>query len=158
MRRSIFWLVVVAIVCVGVPIVSLLFSTKWLQQLRARRWVRSIAGLPICPILSAILVVLIGILVSRFAASIGRETARLDAYLSTSTLPYVTLEGSTDTTGSGCTFDGGDYRLLLRSNGQVFVIVPIDASPNARAANIRICSFPESRIQALRIQVGLPER
>ena len=111
-----------------------------------------------CPILVLPVLLVAGLIVSRYAAAIGRDNARRDAYVSTSTLPYVTFEGARDPGAVGCTLDEVNYRLLSRSNGQVFVILPIDAPPAMGEADLRICSFPESRIQAMRIQVGLRER
>jgi len=99
-----------------------------------------------------------GLLASTYAIRIGSDNSRRDAFVSTSTLPYVTLEGTPDTPGFGCNLGESDYRLLLRSNGQIVVIVPIDDDMNLSAPNLRVCSFPESRVQAVRIQVGLRER
>jgi len=104
------------------------------------------------------LIVLAGLTVSRYAIGIGRNNAYRDAYLTTSTLPYVTLEVATEPITAGCSFDESDYRLLMRSNGQVFVVLPIDTEQNKTAPNLRVCSFPESRVQAMRIQVGLRDR
>jgi hypothetical protein len=105
-----------------------------------------------------LLIVVAGPAVSRYASSVGRDNARRDAYVSTSTLPYVTFEASTDTLWGGCSLEETNYRLLLRSNGQVFVILPVDSAVSINTANLRVCSFPESRIQAMRIQVCLRER
>jgi hypothetical protein len=99
-----------------------------------------------------------GLLASKYAISVGRDNSRRDAFVSTSTLPYVTLEGAPDTSGFGCNLNESNYRLLLRSNGQIFVIVPIEDDMNLSAPNLRVCSFSESRVQAVRIQIGLRER
>jgi len=94
---------------------------------------------------------------SRYATALGRDYAVRDSFVSTTRLPYVTLEGPDDG-GAGCSFGESNYRLLLRSNGHVFVVLPVDDSVGSSAPNLRVCSFPDSRVQALRIQVGLRER
>lgn len=110
------------------------------------------------PVLVFPLLLVAGLYVSKYAAGTGRDNARRDAYVSTSNLPFVTLEGSVDPNEVGCTLDEVNYRLLWRSKGRIFVILPIDAEPATGDADLRICSFPESRIQAMRIQVGLRAR
>lgn len=95
---------------------------------------------------------------SKYATGIGRDHAHRDAYVATSTLPYVTLEGATDTSAVGCRLDESNYRLLWRSSGQVIVVLPIDSDERMGESNLRVCSFPESRVQAMRIQVALHGR
>jgi hypothetical protein len=98
-------------------------------------------------------------LVSKYAVGLGREYSHRDSYLSTTTLPYVAFEATTDSGSDiACNLSESNYRLLLRSNGHIFVILPIDGKEGWLAPNLRVCSFPDSRIQALRIQVGLPGR
>ncbi len=112
------------------------------------------------PAFALLLLLLSSAIGSRYATGIGMGNAQRDEYLATTTLPYVTLEGTDDTEAGGCKMDDPTYRLLLRANGQVVVVLPIDNVENRDlvAPNIRVCSFPESRVQALRIQVGLPGR
>lgn len=105
-----------------------------------------------------LLVVIAGLAASQYALYIGREAAWQDAHLSTSTLPYVVLQGIEEGGGLGCGLGEANYKLLLQSHGQVIVVLPVDDTRQVEAPNIRVCSFPESRIQALRIQVGLDER
>jgi len=91
---------------------------------------------------------------SWLAISIGTQNAKRDSFLSTSTLPQVKFEGTADTQATGCRMDEWNYLLLLRANGQVYVVDPIDDAFLTSAPNLRVCVFPESRIQATRIQVG----
>jgi len=95
---------------------------------------------------------------SQFAGSMGRTNAKRDASLSTSTLPYVNLYGTTELDFVGCRLDEWNYRLLLRGNGQIYVVLPIDNSGELVGTNLRVCSFPEARIQGVRIQVGLEKK
>jgi hypothetical protein len=78
------------------------------------------------------LLLIVGIVGSRYAARIGRENPRRDLYVSTTTLPYVTFESATDALQVGCSLDEVNYRLLAQSNGQIFAILPIDAEPGHR--------------------------
>jgi hypothetical protein len=103
---------------------------------------------------------LAAVLTPWYATKIGRANANRDEFLSTSTLPFVKLEGTTggdDVTG--CSLDESNYHLLLRANGQIYVILPLDNAPEGTSqgisANLRVCTFPESRIQATRIQIGI---
>jgi hypothetical protein len=105
-----------------------------------------------------LLVVVAGLVASRYARQVGRENAWQDAHLSTSTLPFVILQGAEEDHGPGCSLDEVNYRLLFRSNSQVYVVIPVDDTQNRSAPSIRVCNFPESRIQAMRIQVGLEKR
>lgn len=114
--------------------------------------------LRVFPIILIVVIPLFGWGVSKYASSIGRDNATRDEYMSTTTLPFVTLQGITDRLETGCRMDESNYRLLLRSNGQVFVILPLDSENNIPMPNIRVCSFPESRVQAMRIQVGIRGR
>jgi hypothetical protein len=98
------------------------------------------------------------VLMSYFSGNAGRDKARQDAFITTSTLPYVNLYGTTDDEIAGCSLDNSDYRLLLRANGQIYVVLPIDSSEGEVSGNLRVCSFPESRIQAVRLQVGLEKK
>ena len=107
------------------------------------------------PPLAAIVALLFA---THYAVAVGRDQSLRDSYLSTTRLPYVSLEGEQNTPESGCALGESNYHFLLRSNGHVFVILPIDDSINPSAPNLRICSFPDSKLQAIRIQVGLPER
>ncbi len=96
---------------------------------------------------------------SSHAIAVGRDNAHRDSYVPTTRLPYVILEGSLTSGPTGCDLAESNYRLLLRSNGHIFVVLPIDADANAPGApNLRVCSFPDSRVQSLRIQVGLRKR
>jgi hypothetical protein len=95
---------------------------------------------------------------SRYALNLGRKYSYRDSVLTTTKLPFVTLEGSTEDQGTGCSFNEANYHLLLRSNGHVFVILPIDKPVGDNLANLRVCSFLDSKVQNLRIQVGLSER
>lgn len=95
---------------------------------------------------------------SRYATALGRDYAWRDSFVSTTRLPYVTVEGPDEGAGSGCSLAEANYRLLLRSNGHIFVVLPVDDPVGSSASNLRVCSFPDSRVQALRIQVGLRER
>jgi hypothetical protein len=97
-------------------------------------------------------------LISWYAAKVGRASANRDAFLSTSTLPFVKLDGTADTEVSGCSLDESNYHLLLRAKGQIYVILPIDSTSGPISANLRVCAFPESRIQSTRIQVGIEEK
>src|SRR6266851_3634294 len=92
---------------------------------------------------------------SWLAIRTGMDNAKRDTYLSTSTLPHVKFEGTADTQATGCRMDAWNYLLLLRINGQVYVVDAIDDAIVTAAPNLRVCVFPESRIQATRIQVGL---
>jgi hypothetical protein len=95
----------------------------------------------------------------KYASSTGRTNARRDASVTTSTLPYVTFEGWEAIPGAGCSLDDGNFRLLLRSNGRIFVVLPIDSpQPITSDVSLRVCSFSESQIRAVRIQVGLGKR
>jgi hypothetical protein len=107
-------------------------------------------------ILIAVPVVII--LASFYSAKAGRNNARRDALVATSTLPYVTLYGTADNEINGCSLDNSEYRLLLRANGQIYVVLPIDRPEGEVSGNLRVCSFPESRIQSVRLQVGLEKR
>ncbi len=95
---------------------------------------------------------------ARYAATNGRANAKRDAFLTSSTLPFVKLYGTTESDFTGCSLDEWNYRLLLRANSQIYVILPIDNSGEPTGTNLRVCTFPESRIQAVRIQVGLDKR
>jgi hypothetical protein len=92
-------------------------------------------------------------LVPRHASKIGRANANRDAFVSTSTLPFVNFEGSGEEEFNGCALSGSNYRLLIRANGQIYVVLPVENTD--KASNLRVCSFPESRVLATRIQVGL---
>jgi hypothetical protein len=105
-----------------------------------------------------LLLLFTGLVVSGYASGVGRDNARRDAYLSTTTLPNVTLEGAEDLGTTGCTLAESKYRLLLHTSGQVFVILPVDSTETLTGLNMRVCSFPDSRIQAMRLQVGLGGR
>jgi hypothetical protein len=94
-------------------------------------------------------------LCSWLAIRTGMENGKRDAFLSTSTLPHVKFEGTTDAQTTGCRMDEWNYLLLLRANGQVYVVDPIDDAIATAAPNLRVCVFPESRMHAIRIQVGL---
>jgi hypothetical protein len=114
-------------------------------------------------LLSVSVLILLGlalaILMPWYANKTGRANANRDEFLSTSTLPFVTLEGTTGgDVVSGCSLDESNYHLLFRANGQIYVILPLDASNSTKQgtpANLRVCTFPESRIQATRIQIGI---
>jgi len=110
------------------------------------------------PALALLLLFGAGLVASRYASGVGRDNALRDMYLSTSTLPSVAFEGTEDANPTGCSFTETNYRLLARANGQVFVVLPVDDTGNIAASNIRVCSFPEKSIQAMRIQVGLAAR
>jgi hypothetical protein len=105
-----------------------------------------------------VIAVLAGIAASSYAISVGRANASRDSFVSSSTLPYVKLEGeSADLGVGGCSLDEWNYRFLLRSNGQIYVILPVGGTKKLTAANLRVCGFPDSRVRAIRIQVGLGE-
>jgi hypothetical protein len=107
------------------------------------------------PFVILILALLAIVVCSQYAGTTGRANAKRDVFLSTSTLPYVKLYGTEEFSFGGCDLDEWNYRLLLRANGQIYVILPIDNSGDLVGTNLRVCSFPESQIQAVRIQVGL---
>ena len=110
---------------------------------------------PIIVLAAVLLSILAG---SRYAGTTGRANAKRDASLSTSTLPYVKLYGSAEPDLGGCSLDEWNFRLLLRTNGQIYVVLPIDNSGELVGTNLRVCSFPESRVQAVRIQIGLEKK
>jgi hypothetical protein len=109
------------------------------------------------PVMVFLLVMVTAVASSTYASGIGRDNAGRDYHVSTSRLPYVSLQGLMDGTDSGCSLEEVNYRLLVRSNGHITVVLPIDNS-NMTGSNLRVCIFPESRVQALRIQVGIRER
>ncbi|MGA2236969.1 MAG: hypothetical protein ABSG23_15990 [Terriglobales bacterium] len=138
------WYLRVAIVII-VLLVAYFGSTKRLSLLQQ-------------PGIVLLLVMVAAAASSTYASGIGRDNARRDYHVSTSTLPYVTLEGPMDGgPTSGCSLEEANYRLLLRSSGHITVVLPID-NRNMTASNLRVCIFPESRIQAVRIQVGIRDR
>jgi hypothetical protein len=98
------------------------------------------------------------VLMASYSGKAGRDKARQDAVITTSTLPYVNLYGTADNGIIGCSLDNSDYRLLLRANGQIYVVLPIDSPEGEVSGSLRVCSFPESRIQAVRLQVGLEKK
>ncbi len=67
----------------------------------------------------------------------------------------MTLEGAEEPGAAGCALTESNYRLLVHGNGQVVVVLPVDDTQKLVAPNMRVCIFRESRIQAMRIQVGL---
>lgn len=107
------------------------------------------------PAFVVLLLIVAGLLASRYASGVGRENALRDANLSTSTLPYVAFEGAEDVGGTGCAMTESNYRLLVHGNGQVVAVLPVDGAQKLIAPNLRVCIFQESKIQAMRIQVGL---
>jgi hypothetical protein len=115
------------------------------------------AGVLRNPASIVLLLIVAGLSASRYATGVGRDHALRDASLSTSTLPYVTLEGAEESSATGCALTDSNYRLLVHANGQVVVLLPVDVTQKLIAPNMRVCIFQESRIQAMRIQVGLPE-
>jgi hypothetical protein len=121
----------------------------------AFKWTAHIAGAPAFILLLSLVA---GLIASKYASGVGRENALRDSYVSTTTLPYVSIEGDEDDGPPGCSLAESNYRLLLRANGQVFVALPVDSNETMTAANMRVCSFPETRIRALKIQVGLAQR
>jgi hypothetical protein len=137
-----FWVTSVSVVLV------LLFASAF----------RPIARLVNGPVFVLLTSLVAGLLASRYASGVGRDNALRDSYVSTTTLPYVALEGEDETGPTGCSLGESNYRLLLRANGQVFVALPVDSIGKLTAANMRVCSFPETRIKALRIQIGLTQR
>jgi hypothetical protein len=108
------------------------------------------------PLFALLLILISGILSSRYANGLGRANAYRDARLPTTTLPYVTLQAdSAEAEVTGCSTAESNFRLLLRSGGEVFVVLPVDTDT---APNLRVCVFPENHIKTLRIQVGLAGR
>ncbi len=106
-----------------------------------------------------LVVVALGILaLPMYAGWVGKVNAERDTLLQDTTLPQVELFANPDSDFHGCVIDDNDYRLLLRANGQIYVIVPVDVSPQIESGSFRVCSFPESRVQAIRVQVGLGKR
>jgi hypothetical protein len=111
------------------------------------------------PALPFVLAVLTGVVASSYASSVGRASANRDSFVSSSTLQYVKLESASAEAGAGgCSLDEWNYRLLLRSNAQIYVVLPVAGTEKLTTANVRVCIFPDSRIRATRIQVGLGER
>lgn len=109
------------------------------------------------PAFVLIFIVSVGVLSSELGVKVGIERAQRDSVASTSHLPFVVLYGAqADTDATGCRTDDWNYRLLLRANGQIYVVVPIGGAtaPNA-SLNLRVCAFPENRIAAMRMQVGV---
>lgn len=107
------------------------------------------------PALVCLMSVFGGILTSRYASHVGRTNAYRDAFASTSTLPYVKLEMLGFESPVGCSADEWNYRLLLRSDGQIYVILPLDEPVRTTAIGLRVCSFPDSQVRVTRIQVGI---
>lgn len=133
-----------------VVIVIIMLLVAYFGSTRRLSWLRQ-------PAIVFLLVMVTAVASSTYASGIGRDNARRDYHVSTSRLPYVSLEGLIDGTDSGCSVEEANYRLLFRSNGHITVVLPIDNS-NMTGSNLRVCIFPESRVQALRIQVGIRER
>ena len=129
-----------------VTALAVLVIIRWLLPTLARTLSR--------PISVIFIVAATYIIFSWLAVKTGMESAKRDTLLSTSTLPHVKFEGTADTQATGCRMDEWNYLLLLRANGQIYVINPIDDAIATVAPNLRVCVFPESRIQAIRIQVG----
>lgn len=140
--RTAFWLTVLAGIVLIWVVSRLPLVARWLRL----------------PAILLLLAMTGALSVSRYASAVGRDNAGRDAYVPTSTLPYVSFDGASNATGAGCSLEEANYRLLLRSNGWVFVILPIDSPKRPSAANLRICSFAESEIRAMRIQVAWPGR
>src|SRR5262249_38113887 len=118
-------------------------------------WTRRAFGRPS---LALLLVVAAGLAASRYARGVGRDNAWQDAHVSTCRLPFVILEGNDEESGSGCSLSESNYRLLVHSNEEIYVVLPVDDTQRSPASNLRVCGFPQSRIKAMRIQVGLEER
>lgn len=107
-------------------------------------------------VLGVVALVILGL--SWYAGRVGKVNAERDTFLQDTTLPPVELFANPNSDSHGCAIDRVDYRLLLRANGQIYVIVPVDVSPQIESGSFRVCSFPESRVQAIRVQAGLGER
>lgn len=102
--------------------------------------------------------VLAGVAASSYAVGVGKANANRDSFVSSSTLPYVKLEGvSAEAGAGGCSLDEWNYHLLLRSDRQIYVVLPVAGAEKLTTANVRVCGFPDSEIRATRIQVGLGE-
>jgi hypothetical protein len=110
------------------------------------------------PPIALVLVGLVGVLSSTYAVGVGRKNAARDSLVGTSTLPYVKLDGAQEEANSGCSLDEWNYRLLLRASGQIYVVLPVDETRKTAASGLRICSFPETRVRATRLQVSLGRR
>ena len=127
----------------------LLFVGSWLRVID-----RSVGH----PVVILVVAVVAAVFASSYAAGVGRVNARRDSFTSTSTLPYVKLEGILPEANLGaCTLNEWNYRLLFRTEKQIYVILPLDTADANSAANLRVCGFQEGQIRAVRIQVGLED-
>jgi uncharacterized integral membrane protein len=108
------------------------------------------------PMIVVILLAIAGVKLSRYATGVGQYNASRDVRLSTTTLPYIQLEGADDKKATGCSMTESNYRLLIHAGGRVYVVLPID-SENSLPGNVRVCSFSDTRINVMRMQVGLSE-
>ena len=140
--RTAFWGTSVAV------LIALLIASRLASSSRL------VSATPALVLLMALVAV---VLASTYANGVGRDNAVRDAYVSSTTLPYVSLQGE-DNGPTGCSMEESNYRLLVRANGQVFVTLPIDSVGNLAMPNMRVCSFPEVRVKAMRLQVGLAQR
>jgi len=107
------------------------------------------------PAFVLLLLFVVGLAASWYGSWVGRGNALRDTHLSTSTLPYVTFDGDEDAEQGMCNFAESNYRLLGRTNEWAYVVIPVDDNQDIAATNIRVCSFSNAHIHAMRLQVGL---
>lgn len=107
---------------------------------------------------SVVLLVTAFIWLSHIGVTAGERHAQTDMSSETSTLPYVTIvpeSHQTDAPESACSMLAANYKFLIRTSGHVYVFLPLETSESSQKGNLRVCSFQESQIGALRLQVPI---